>query len=366
MAAKKSVPRRRARGTNPLFWSESRKVFIGRVAVGRNTKGKLVYTERSHPKQTELVKLLKELEPLGADARVTEWCARWLQEMQVRPRTAEIRAGVVRDHIAPTLGHLKLRDLTAYQINQTVATWSAAGLHVNTVRLHLAVLHTCLRAAQAAGLRPDNPAAAVKKPKGERTKIVPFTPEEVVRVVEEATARRSSRMLALVAVTGCRAGEALALDVANFDPATGELTIRQSQDRAKGLGPTKSASGVRTIRVPAPALPAVRAAIGARTSGPLFATDEGARNGYHNVRGIHQRTLARLGIAYRGLHHFRHTVATQMLAAGVPVGDVAKFLGDTPEMIVKTYLHATGADCTAVLERIFAAPPRPAIPAAVE
>jgi len=42
------------------------------------------------------------------------------------------------------------------------------------------------------------------------------------------------------------------------------------------------------------------------------------------------------------LHQPRHSVATAMISAAVPLGDVAKYLGDTVQTVVATYLHATG------------------------
>ena len=40
------------------------------------------------------------------------------------------------------------------------------------------------------------------------------------------------------------------------------------------------------------------------------------------------------------------------LAAGVPLTDLAVYLGDEPETIVRTYLHPTGADVCGALERL--------------
>lgn len=344
---------RRARDTGPLFFSPSRKVWIGRVEVGRNAKGKIVYAERSHAKQSELLKLLKDIQPLTSTATVGDWCDRWLKEMSVRPGTRYIREGSVRNHIKPALGHLRISDVSVYQINQAVAAWLTKGMHVNTVKLHQSVLSTCMKAAQSSGLRPDNPAAGAKRLKGQRTEIHPYTHDEVTRIAAEAMGLRTTRILAVVALTGCRIGEALALDVANFNPATGELTIRETQDQQRERGPTKSSNSVRVIDTPAPAVRAILAAIGTRTEGAIFTVENGWRTNHWNARKAQVRVLKRLGIAYRSLHHYRHTVATHMLARGIPVGDVAKYLGDTPEMIVKTYLHATGADCKAALEEMY-------------
>lgn len=52
--------------------------------------------------------------------------------------------------------------------------------------------------------------------------------------------------------------------------------------------------------------------------------------------------------AHRGV-----SVASHLVAAGVPLADVARFLGDTVASIVATYLHAVGTDPAAAIESMF-------------
>jgi hypothetical protein len=42
-----------------------------------------------------------------------------------------------------------------------------------------------------------------------------------------------------------------------------------------------------------------------------------------------------------------------MIGAGVPLGDVAAYLGDTVDTIVKTYVHRSGTDPSRAMDRIF-------------
>ena len=49
--------------------------------------------------------------------------------------------------------------------------------------------------------------------------------------------------------------------------------------------------------------------------------------------------LEAAGIARCGPYVLRHTAATHWLAAGVPVFDVARFMGTSLEMIQRTYGH---------------------------
>lgn len=99
--------------------------------------------------------------------------------------------------------------------------------------------------------------------------------------------------------------------------------------------------------------PVVDAAVGGRTSGPLFATASGKRYPAQNIDGGLRRLLKSLGLPVRGSHILRHSVASHLVAAGVPLADVARFLGDSVEVIVRTYLHAVGTDPAAAIESMF-------------
>ncbi len=62
-------------------------------------------------------------------------------------------------------------------------------------------------------------------------------------------------------------------------------------------------------------------------------------------------TCRDLAIEFRNIHQIRHSVATFLISESVPLGDVAKFLGDTVETVVKTYLHPAGTDPSDTLDR---------------
>lgn len=343
-----SRTKRRARGTGSVFYHESRGVWVGRAWVDG------VRVERSDPSQKEMLKKLAAASPPAPGCTLADWAARWLDQMRCRPQTSRIRDRSVRNYLVPSLGHLKVSALTAGQVERAAASWSDTLTTPNSVRTVLSHLHTCLQAAVRAGLRPDNPVAIAVRPKSEKTKVDTFTPAELAAVIDRATARPNTRVLALVAATGCRIGESLALDAADFDPEAGTVSISKTLGLHGELGPPKSANGVRTIRVPDAALPAVRAAHAGRKSGPLFPTANRTRPNYLVTRRSWSRMLRRMGLPYRNLHALRHSVATHLVAAGVPLADVAKYLGDAVATIVRTYLHPTDADPADALDRLFA------------
>lgn len=95
-----------------------------------------------------------------------------------------------------------------------------------------------------------------------------------------------------------------------------------------------------------------RAAIGRRKAGPLFVSRLGQRQRQGSVRGAFVTLLGSLGLRPRNPHQLRHSVATLLIAAGHPIADVAAYLGDVVNTVVKTYLHPTGASPVGVMEAL--------------
>src|SRR6476661_2632886 len=112
-------------------------------------------------------------------------------------------------------------------------------------------MRAMLGAAVRARLNPTNPVTLARKPRAKKVEIDPFTPDELARLIEGAFAHPSYLLVAVLAGVGCRVGEALALDVTDFDLRAGKLSITKTYSREYGIGPPKSPHSVRTVRVPA-------------------------------------------------------------------------------------------------------------------
>ena len=343
---------RRARGTGSIFFHEGRGVWVGRRVVGRTPDGTPIRVERSAPTQGEVVELLAAATPPGPDVTVGQWVARWYATLQVRDSTAADYRQSLDKYVLPEVGHLRLCDLTPGRVEAMAVALARRGLGANTIRQAVAHLGTAMQAALRDEVVHRNPVRVARRPKAKKADIDPFTPAELKTLVAAATARESARPLALLAATGCRVGEALALDVTDFDPVAGTVSITKTYDREFGIRPPKSANGVRTIRVPKPAMPALVAAAGRRKKGPLFLSSQGTRRVYQNVSVTWKSLLKRCELRYRKPHQLRHSVATALIADGEGLADVAKFLGDTLATLVKTYVHPTYSDPCARLDRL--------------
>lgn len=343
MPKKRGLPKpkktRRARGTGSIFPDRRRGGFRAKVKIGRYPNGKTRYTEVHAATQGEVVEKMKLVLPPGPTTTLAEWAQRWITTAPVREQTRDLYRDSAMNRF-PALGHVLVAKVTPFDVEQAARAWATAGLAPNTVKKHLSHLQSCFAAAERAELVTRNPVKLARKPAGAAPDIDPFTPAELKTIVTAAAGEPKLRRLAVMAATGCRIGEALALRAESFDPATGLLAIAQTLSRQHGAGVPKSARSTRAIRAPK----TVHAALAVL----------GTSYTYTSALRHWNKLLARLGIRSRGPHQARHSVATHMLARRVPVGDVAKYLGDTPQTIIARYLHASGVEPCDVLDEMFA------------
>lgn len=349
---KLTIPkRRRARGTGTIF--ERGGQWVARVPVGKYPGGGTRYVEVSAPTQAAVIERMKGVAPPGPDTTVSEWCERWLAALDVRPSTRTGYERQVRARIVPHLGHVRACELTASQVKVALAAWRAAG--TATANRTLAVGATMFAGAVLDGLAARNPFADCPKLKHEPKPIDPFAPDELRALIAAHAGRYACcRAVAFLAGTGARIGEAAALDVTDYHAPTGRVAITRTWSRDHGMRAAKSKHSVRTITVPEPVRPAVLAAIGGRTAGPLFPNAGGTRFDSAQFHIGLNLLLKSLGLRRRGPHAIRHGVATLLVSRGVPVGDVAKYLGHTVAQVVRTYVHPAGTEPADVLNRALA------------
>jgi len=166
--------------------------------------GRRVQIHRSAPSkaeaEVELTKILRDLDQgTYADAgRITVGAFlldHWLPHVrtQVRPRTFERYEGIVRGHLVPGLGSLKLRKLTPAHVQRFYTGALSAGrmdgkggLSAKTV-LHIhRVLSEALKHARRSRLIAFNVAEDVQPPRVERVQQTIVTPAMALEVLEAA------------------------------------------------------------------------------------------------------------------------------------------------------------------------------------
>ena len=145
----------------------------------------------------------------------------------------------------------------------------------------------------------------------------------------------------LVAKTGMRFSEALALTPKDFDFSHQSLSISKTWDY-KGKGgflPTKNKSSVRKIQIDWQTVVQFSELLkDLPKEKPIFVTKDRVFNS--TVNDILERHCNAAGVPVISVHGLRHTHASILLFAGVSVGSVARRLGHASMTTTqKTYLH---------------------------
>src|SRR5208283_4975337 len=168
-----------------------------------------------------------------------------------------------------------------------------------------------------------------------------LTVEEELRFLDEAYARdgRTGLMLQTLLETGARASELVQLRVEDVSLAERVVTIRQGKGGKRREAP---------IRRDLAQL--LRLHIGTRRAGPLFVSrQEGSGTTPHvltrqRVGQIVRGVATAAGITKRVYPHLlRHTVATRLLALGMDITLLQRFLGHESITTTRHYAETTAA-----------------------
>ena len=147
-------------------------------------------------------------------------------------------------------------------------------------------------------------------------------------------------LILIIAKTGMRFSEALALTPKDFDFSHQSLIVDKTWDY-KGSGgflPTKNRSSVRKIQLDWQTIIKFSELIkGLPEDKPIFVN---RRVFNSTINGVLERYCKKLGIPVISIHGLRHTHASLLLFAGVSIASVARRLGHASMTTTqKTYIH---------------------------
>jgi integrase len=157
-----------------------------------------------------------------------EYLDLWLEDSvkdTVRLTTYQGYERIVRLHIKPTLGRVKLDILTPAHLRGLYRDRLEAGLAPRMVQLVHTTLHKALKQAVADGLVPRNVAGAVKAPQPPGKETKPLAPEQARALLKAAREDRLETLYVLAVTTGMRQGEFLGLKWDDVDLETGTIQV---------------------------------------------------------------------------------------------------------------------------------------------
>lgn len=278
------------------------------------------------------------------EAFAGRWASTTLEASDRKESTKATYRTVIRNRIAGTpLGAARLDRLRATDVEAYMLAMRDAGSSPSTIRQTYAVLRSILDAAERDGHVATNPAAKVDRPRLTTKPKQALTPDELRALLAAVDVRSNiAPFILLMASTGLRRGEALALRWRDVELGKRRLhvagTLVRVGDSLTVTAP-KTERSRRTVPLTPEAVEALRArkadqaaekeSAGAAwvESGYIFTTRTGGLTEPRNVLRAVQAAAKRAGLADVGTHTFRHTAASLMIGAGVPLKVVSDLLG---------------------------------------
>jgi integrase len=299
---------------------------------------------------------LVEPSKLTLGAWLDEWLETAIKPPNKRLRSYETYKSVITRHLKPALGSIRLQQLQPTDLKRY---YNAAALAPATLEQHHVILHSALKAAQMQGLVTRNVSTLVigkphRKEGHAEVRTHCWTAEEAQRFL--ATVHTAGPQMAafyhLALDTGARKAELCGVLWQDIDLDTGQVSIVRQLVKPGAppmFGPPKNGKP-RTVTLTPQTVELLRRhkAQQAATKlanrgiyqdfGLVFAKDwwnlcrHGETLGHplqSNAigQGEFKRILAQAGVHSIKFHGLRHTCATLLLQAGVPVHVVQERLG---------------------------------------
>lgn len=309
---------------------------------------------------------------------VSDYIEEWLinyKQPSLKPASYDRLEVTYKEHIKDSyVGRCQLGSIRSTDIQRLINSKTDT-LSYSSIKKIYQLLNACFRYAVISRDLSFNPMDGVLMPKEavitKKTKEIPtLSPMELEKLYDASKLTYSTGKIRfrygyayiLIANTGLRCGEALALTWDCVDLKAGTIRINKSVERTKNrsgnsenktlriIGETKTKNSNRIIPLNARAKEALlfyqtlQEQEGLQTD-YVIATNTGqiVQNGA--FQNMLNRMLQQLGIAHIGIHSLRHTFATNLIHSGVDIKVVSRLLGHSSVAITyNTYVHSTMDD----------------------
>ena len=299
---------------------------------------------------------------------VAEWLDDWytIHKTSLKINTRDGYERTIKNHLKPTLGAIKLLDLTPPLLQKKYTDLVANGITLRPLQIAHTILHSALDHAVRLGILTRNPASLVLLPKPaanhspDADELHVWTESQISSFLLSVAQHRNRNLYHLALATGMRRGELLGLQWDHIDWTDSAVLVKQQAVETPGGGwifqTPKTKSGRRIIKIGAGVLNALRSQVNVANETRII-TQTGIRytweennlvfpaytgkpqNGY-NVSKEFDRLVKAAGLPDIRFHDIRHTAASQMLMHNIPIAWVSRILGhSTVSITLDIYAH---------------------------
>jgi integrase len=235
-----------------------------------------------------------------------------------KPSTVLRNTDIYKRHIQPKLGAIPIRQIRHSDVQKIVDTWVEKGLQPRTITRQLAVLSAIFTMAERDSVINRIPTKGISRPNAEEPHRYVMTVEEFLKLRACIHSNYEAFMYTLVE-TGMRIGEAINLNIADFDWKSRTLKVSDAKTKAGNrlvlLSPTAQ------LMISAHIQSTGRTMV--NQTEPLFVSHKtdsetglvvGARINYSNFRSrIFNVARIEVGLPDLQLHDLRRTAATLLV-----------------------------------------------------
>ena len=261
------------------------------------------------------------------------------------PRTEVIYRDAVDRYVVPTVGSVKLNQLSPAHVGEMLLTLEAQGYTPETRRIARAGLRRALRGAEQEGFLTRNVAAIADGVKIPRREGRTLTAEQAQAFLREVKGDRLEAAYVVALALGLRRGELLGIswDDLKLDGPMPLVRIRRQLLRHRGQGvllaDLKTAGSRRTLHLSQPLVDLLRvqrarqnaeeqtARIWRNPANLVFTSTIGTPLDPEAFGRTVPRISKRAGLGHWSIHELRHSCASLLLAMGVPLEVVSDTLG---------------------------------------
>ncbi len=378
MSEKVIKSKRRKKGSGSISQKENG-TFFGRISIAGYAPYSCVgATQKEVEKKLEEFRIsTMKNEVIPKQVFVSTYIEDWLfnvKKPSVKPSSFDRLESTYRNHIKKSaVGRSQLGNIRTMDIQKLIND-KAETLSYSALKKIYELLNSCFDYAVINHDMNFNPMRAVNMPKKEnmtkQEKQMQIFSQDELKKIENTTKityssgeprYRHAYFFVLLANTGLRAGEAIALSWENVDLENRLIYVRQNascvRDRMNGadrnykmiITTVKTKNGNRTI-------PCNDKAIEALLWLKKYQQDHHIQSKYVdcNEQGdlllpstlpkILRAILKAADVPYKSVHSFRHTFASNLIRAGVDIKVVSQLMGHASVKITyDTYVH-TGID----------------------
>lgn len=207
--------------------------------------------------------------------------------------------------------------ITVYHLRSYLMSEKRRGINDRTLEGLRSVLSSYFGWLQKEGLIQANPCANLGAIKCQKVVREPYSPTDIERLKEACSSLRDRAIISFLLSTGCRISEVCGLNRSDIDMTAAECTVLGKGNKQ------------RIVYLDSVTIMLLRRYFNSRKDihKALFVGLRGERLEPGGVRAMLKVLEQKTGVQNVHPHRFRRTLATNLIAHGMPIQEVASILG---------------------------------------